>query len=393
MANPRKTTRIGPRDSVDPEGRATKVFPGEAVTDPRPITLFDNLRPDDQIRIYREDERTHKSVFHGVLGRDEGTEDRVFELFGGGKYRAQVMARNEGGSYIVDRSSDFILPGSYKPVVGDLPGTVRPPGIVGVIPASSVAPVSGTRELMESAMFSKVMELMQSGKAPSAIDWPPIVASMATLAGTIITGLLNKKSGPDPETRAALDRMENILAGIKGQPGPATTAIGDAVRAIKELVEVRDVIQGGANSDGGEKGQMWAMGAKLLEAIAARGAMPQAPDLAMPQLASPGPQAPGPVHPLWHQWLLHYEGQLVTAARRGADPQGLAEMVANMLPTDEEGILLEFLAKVNAESLVLEVVPALRDFPTWTAAVIRALREEMGPDDEHDPGEVADADD
>jgi hypothetical protein len=350
--------------------------------------LFPDAREDERIRINRLDDYTRRPVIHGYFASHEATEARIAELWGGGRYVAIHLRRNEQGLETYYKSLTLQIPGPYKPAreIYGMPRSVDAPAAtpeVGTL-GGRIPPGMSARDALDSAVISRVLDLLERGKAEGPkIDWPPIVASVTGLLGTIVTAMMSRNRGPDPEMVAMLQRLESQL---KAQPGPAASAIGDAVKAVKELIGVRDMLL--PESGGAKEFDVMSLIPKLIElvqqraGVAGAGSGPAPTPLAPP--ASPVVEAV-PV-PLWQRLLLHYRAQIVAFARRGMDPTLAGPLALQVVPPDMEGVLIEFVRRPNAASLVLDTLPELQEFERWVAEFVEAIRSEVMEDEEEEGG-------
>jgi hypothetical protein len=339
-------------------------------------------------------------IFHGALSIDEATEEKVAELFGGGKFRAQLMVRNPDGLEVVQRSQDFRLPGAYMPPMGKLPG-IGPVPIAGVNAGAGPVPeqVRGggsisPNEALNQVLIHQVLDVVKAARETKP-SYEPILAFATVILPPLIEGIFSRK-GDDhgAEVRAALDEMRRELASLRNQPGPVTAGIGDAVKAIRELVEVRDVITGGGgDGDGGEKGMMWKMAGEALKVLAGQQPSPaasQAPPSRIPGRTEVPVQ--GPPRPMWEQMLLHYRPQLLETIRRGVAPEFAADIAMQFMEPNVEGIVIEFVKRADHVQLAAQVIPELAEFPSWSEGFWKAIREGMAGEPEKPEGEEPPAD-
>lgn len=398
--SPRKRPPKTPGYVPVAEMRAAAKATASKEPEPQPTLWFEDFKTDDRVRIQREDDQIKKWINHGYLSPEECTDEKVFGLWGGGKYWGTLLRMNDRGVEQGADSTRRLLPGEYKGNNGMVgvrgapsPAANGNTGIMGRIPDGV-----DVKTFLDNVILARSLDALERKDPPLPVAVAPshsimdqLLVALVPAAPKLLEAWINRKPVADPIMELIKEMRADMVA-VKSAPTPAAAAMNDQVKAIKEIVALSELLRGGGgDGDGGEKNQMWAMGTKLLEALAGqRGPMAQPPMMAPGQpILEAGEASP---LPLWHQWLLHYAGQLEAAARRGMDPQYLAEMVVNLLPTDEEGILVEFLAKVNAEQLAMDTVPVLREFPTWTAALVAALRKEMvsetteegAPDDDVD---------
>jgi hypothetical protein len=356
--------------------------PVEELTEERKELLFPAARGDDRIRVNRYDDYSKAPILHGYMMPGEDTEARVAELFGGGKYQCVHLVRNEKGQQVWKDSRTLTVLGPYKrpqeiygmPKDASLTarvesGTATVHTIDPRIP-SGVSPL----EAMNNALVTRVLDLMESrgGRGnEKPTDWPPIVASVTTLIGTIITAMMTRKQG-DPEVSAAVARLE---AQLKQQPGPAASAIGDAVKAVKELIGVRDMLTGQENP--GKEFDPMSLVPKLLDLIQSRSGAVPSPEPALLPSGEPVVVQPPRNLPMWQQLLIRFKPQLVDFARRGIAPDLAAGMALSYMPPELEGVIVEFVQREDAGALLVQTIPELVEFQQWVKGFLDAARAEV----------------
>lgn len=378
-----------PNPNAIPVPRAHRV--GErSDNDGTPTNLFDGAGREQRVRLYREDDVSKRMIFHGALAVEEATEDKVAELFGGGKFRAQLMVRNETGLEVVQRTQDFRLPGAYIVPTGKLPG-------IGPAPTAAATPTGaptldfragGTmspNEALNQVLINQVLDVVRAGRE-TRTTYEPLLQFATVILPPLIEGIFSRKADAGSEVRAALDEMRRELASLRNQPGPVTAGIGDAVKAIRELVEVRDVITGGGNGDGegGEKGMMWKIAGEALKVLAGQQPNPaaEAPPSRIPGRTEVPMQPQGPPRPMWEQMLLHYRPQLLETIRRGVAPEFAADIALQFMEPTVQGVVVEFVKRPDHVQLAAQVIPELVEFPVWSEAFWRTIREAMAEEPE-----------
>lgn len=365
-----------------------------ADSDGLPSNLFDGAGRDQRVRLYREDDLTKRMIFHGALAVDEATEEKVAELFGGGKFRAQLMVRNPDGIEVVQRSQDFRMPGPYIPVTGRLPGIGPAPSTV--VPASVPVSASGLtagisiNEALDQVRLQQVLDIVKRGQevaAPSAVPWDKIFDIGLRLVETFTTA----RRSSETDMGQQLERIREEMR--RPQPGPVSAGIGDAVKAIRELIDVRDVITGAGNDgEGNEKNMMWRVAEKALEALttAQRGSGPAAPPSRIPGKTDVSQLSPLPQSstvPLWQQMLAHYRPQLLETIQRGVPAEFAADIAMQYMDPNVQGVVKEFVQRPDAPALAATVIPELQEFAVWNAKFWAAIREAMVEGEEEEGGE------
>jgi len=349
-------------------------------------TLFEDAAHDQRVRVYREDEQSRRMIFHGILPVDEAREENVAELFGGGKFRAQLMVRSEQGQEVINKTIDFRLPGAYKPPTGSLPGvgpkveigTLRPVQVAGSPEAgrgNGAAP--NVNEILNQALVSQVLDVVKSTRegraaAGGGIDWTPII----TAGLGALTAFIERGSRPDHALQDQLRELRDQLNGLRTQPGPVSSSLKDVMEALKGLTEVRSAIAGGGEStvERDPMDKMIELGQTIISAMAAGKQSPvpqralnpgEEPMRRRAPVPAPEPEPVAPARAMWQQMLHDNAPRLLDGARRGLDPEFMAEMAANFMPSEMIGVAVEFLNRPDHATIALQEIPALAEFPTF----------------------------
>lgn len=352
------------------------------------------MRDDSYVRLTRRDDMEKTMVFHGRLAISEANEDKIAELFGGGFYRAQLHERDQGGQYRIIKTRTFKIPGAYRPPAGILPGLPGSASTAGVSPGtgpglSSLPPGVSAGEALNSALVGSVIDLLKGMKEASRpatpnIDWGPVIAGGTTILTALVTKLIER---PTTDGKAEMmELLERFAAMVKppaNQPGPASSGIADAVAAIRELLEVKDMIGGG-----GEKPDptdvMLAGVPKLLEIMANQSGRPGQPK---PGVAQP-PALP-PDTPMWKRILLSQRGGILRSAAMGVEPEFAADVALTYLPQELTGAVTEFLALPDHVELAMQTIPELRSYSHWATGFFKALIDAINAPEEPEEGAPA----
>lgn len=352
---------------------------------------------DPVVRIYREDDRTKKPVFHGVLAVDEASEMLVAEMFGGGRWKAQIIATDELGQSNIKRSKVFSLSGPYHPPVKALPMGQRPEAAAAAAPMrGEVSTLPTANESLNAALVGSVIDLLKAqregvGRNPIA-DWVPVLVPLASGLMALLSKMAEKKSEAPTEMVIALEQLRAELASMKDRPGPATTAVTDALEGIERIVKLTRNVKRMAGADDeavppDPETAMWGMAGKLLEHLGPKGI--PAPTSEQPAaVIGTIPPAPTPTaaRPLWEQVLLNYRARLVDSAMRGVNPELVADVAVQFAPPQFVGTLQEFVQRPDMVAVASQVVPELQQFPQWTEQFFQALRGAVTGEEEGDDG-------
>lgn len=358
-------------------------------------SLFDNMGEDDYILVKRRDDASMKLVTHGKVAPHEATEEYLQGRWGGGEFMLQERKRDASGSYVYGRTRTVHIAGPYKPITL---AAVATPGDAGAVPASGAGtapPGVSANEALNAALVGQVIELLKATREQRpTIEWGPILASLTTLVTTLITAFVNRPKD-DSSTKLVEMMMErfNALAEqvTKVQQSPASpthNAIADAVGAIKELLEVKDMIEGGGKTADPEAAMFNAIPV-LLEKMTGAGAASSGKPPALP----PGGRPPvDPNVPLWQRFLLAQKRNLLRSATMGVDPAFAAEVALQYMPQDIVGVVREFLLKPDHAELAMQTIPELRNFEAWVRQFFQEVHtgffaEEAGEGEEEEEEE------
>lgn len=365
-----------------------------------PVT-FDPEWRDPRVRLYRENDRTKKLEFHGYLSLDEASEALVAELFGGGRWTAQVVAGDDRGQQAIRRACRFSIPGLYRPPSKTLPGVG--PGTAPGVPQAIAAEASPTNfatpnESLNAALVGSVIELLKAqreGSGRSAVgEWVPVLVPLASGLMTLLAKMSERKSDTPTDVLIELERLRSELANLKDRPGPATTAVADALEGIERIVNLTRKVKRLSGSDeespipADPESAMWGMASKLMDHLGAKGAPTGASSAPVP---TPPPAAlpamPIPSRPMWEQILLGNKARLLDSAMRGVSPELVADVAVQFAPANVIGVLTEFVQRPDMVSVAMQVLPELQQFPAWTEQFFVALRSTILGDEDQESEE------
>lgn len=364
------------------------------------MSLFDDMQTDTYTLIHRMDDITKRWVYHGRLSLNESNEETILERLGGGEYQVRERVRNDAGSYVYGRSRTFKLAGAYKkpteiidnvaPKVGgrtDDPALRMGDGIQG---GTSINEIMGAGVLQlfqtQAAMQQQQMQAMRDASEASRAllmaavnqpktDWVSLLATLLPVVLDFMKSSRNNDLNPLEITKLVTDA-------IKQNTG-ASGGMKDAIAAIKELLEVKDML----NGDGASGDPMLDTANKALDLVsaglAARAGAAPPPASAPPQAASAVPLAP-------YQQALRANGKrLLVAAQQAKDPELIAEVISEFMPPTMKGVLRELMAREDCAQLVMAEIPGLRVYEMWTVQVCGELQRIMFPDqfpEDEEPG-------
>ncbi len=362
------------------------------------------LGPNAEVRIQRRDDFSNRLILHGYLLPSEVTERKISHLFGGGTYRAQILSPNESGLRVVRNTKDFTLKGVYKPPGDNLPGmdravsTERPIATMsqgGEIRSAVDNGRVSINEALNMVLLDRVLDVVKTSKEIQVprFDWGPLVVAGLDIAKEM---LARKPEGPDPRLLDRLDRMHEQITAMKAQPGPITGGISDVAKAMRELLGLRaELNDTGPPADPETK--MFEFGEKLLGVMTANrplgaegGAGVGSP---VPLVAYGGNGLVNPVidpnAPAWDRLLRTNGRQMVAAAEHGFSATVAADVTLQMAG-DQVGSIEELLRRPDAVDIIGQVVPPMKNYPSWTAQFVQALREVLFEQEGTDEPDVAD---
>jgi len=334
--------------------------------------LFPQATNEHRIRISRQDDFSKKMVLHGYLDHLEQTEARVAELWGGGKYSAFLLGNGERGYQVVLNKKDFAVIGVYK----------RPAEIYGLQPTTGVSAAqvvearvpqgSSAKDLVDSALLGKVLDLMENkgAHAAPAFDWSALLIPALDVVKSLVE---RPQANPNAALMEELRELRNQVAAMRAQPGPTTSSITDVLAAVEKLAGARQLLRG---DDEEQRDPLVGMIAPLLQLLQNQqgGAVPNPNRNPSPLPAPRGPMPASDPGPLWVQLLRHYGKDFVAAAQRRVNPDFVAEMAMQFVPSEYAGTLDEFARRSDAHIAAMDVLPPLKQFPVWTEKVFAELR-------------------
>jgi hypothetical protein len=371
-------------------------------------SLFD-FSGDARVRVLHRNEKTQRYEPHGYFPAD-ATEESVLNEFGGGRYRVQLLVRDDAGREVIKTQRDFDLPGEYRPPAGDLPGIgTRASGYRPKEEAAStaVAPiVSGGDDLMQvlkAGIINTLLEMMKSTKEMSAprtpaVD-PMLVEIMKAQAATqsqmmqFMLTLATKDGGDSKKD------MLDLMAKMKELVAPPASANGvvpaDPMKMFNNMLETFKSFREAAEdvsppSDG--MGGILSAAPKLIEVIseqhqmqknAAAAAASQPRAAQQPIVGTIAPQPQGPPPALWQRALREHAGRLVASAAAKHDPDVIAGTAILFAPPALLEAFKIFFHRSEEEVAadVFTEIPLLAEHREWVADFVVAAQERLFPEE------------
>jgi len=381
-------------------------------------SLFD-FSGEARVRVLHRNEKTIRYEPHGYFPAN-ATEENILSEFGGGKYRVQLLVRDEAGREVIKTQRDIDLPGQYKPPAGDLPGIGarngnRPPDA----PVSPVAVpfVGGGDDLMQvlkAGIINTLLEMMKSTKEMSsrsapAVD-PMLVELMKQQSATqqqmmqfmLTLATKDTGSGENKDMLGMLAKMKEIVA-----PAAATGGV-DPMQMFNTMLDtftrMREVADQVATPQSDADPFMSSI-PRLVEVVAEQHQMnkqdrerrtaPTPPPSSTPVVGTISSHAPTPELPLWQKTLRQQSARLLASAVAGHDAEVIAGTAILFAPPHVLEALKFFFHRSEEEVVadVLVEIPQMAEHRDWlvefvNAAQYRLFPEEFG-DDEDTTGEDA----
>jgi len=360
--------------------------------------LFDGMAEDSYVMLHKFDDASKSLVYVGKLFPGEATEEFLQESYGGGRWRCQEKVRDERGSWNISRTRTVMLAGPSKRVE-DMPIRNRPGGPTGapVVGTLNVAgePRGNSREMLDAAMTSQVMDLLKMSKEvrPSSDDkvLPLVMQQVTAMQGMLmkVMEVMSTPREPVGDPMANMVAMMGVMAEMfkTRDRAEAPTDVTKLIEGMRALKDLSDDVNSPPGSTGDPIMDSIPRVLGLVESLAS-GQRANSPMGGKPTVATPN-AAPQVQAPLWHQLIVRSKGLLLNVASRGVNPEDAAQSMTVMMPEQHIGILKEFLAQADAVSTLMNTVPELQNFPDWTKRFVAALTEMM-KEDEGEEGEELD---
>jgi len=372
----------------------------EEVTEEPRSTLFDLQGDDDVIYIWRIHPVSKKLVFMFRLSQEEGTEEEIQRLAGGGKYMCREKGRNEEGLMVFGKSRTVEIGGAPRePKVPkatqaeiDAAPSENPAPVVGVIgeqkkgatlddalTAGIIRLLTSQAEVGETQ--AKMYQTMMTRPERPQTNWGPIITACVPLLTSMIE---RKDNAPNP-----MEMIEKIASLMKTNTNP-TSQFKDMLETVDSVFSIKEQAAGPAPDPlTALTGQL----PKILEIISSeqktRGRIPT-PEEVQRRLATTQPTQPSqpgaqPKMPMYQALLNRFSPMLRDWAARGQDPVQAGEYIVASIPEQHHGAVREFLAREDSEELVYQTIPDLRNYPDFTQQCFGAIADMFEPDEEEVP--------
>lgn len=383
--SPRKrpATRTGQGTEGEPVERTGKE--GQLVGN-----LYDSMEDDSIVVVHRFDPETAKQVLMYKLMPEEATDVEIQRLSGGGKYMTREQVRNDAGQMVFGRQRsivvsgpplDAVMPRSYSQQQGPAQqqpeiGTRGQPGATGTQPQDILS--AGMIQLFDGMqrLNATQAEAYRSMANQTPTEWGPIALALAPVIIAWIKAS-SKDTAPDP-----MALVEKVASLMKANTSP-TESFKDMLETVDTVFDIKERSQG---PPADPLTSLTSLLPQILEAISVeqKAGRPATTEAVRARLgiASPGDKQTGdkpPPPPMYRQMLDRFRPMLLQWARAGKDPALMGDWLVNMIPEKYHGHLREFLLRDDAEELVYQAIPDLRQFEQWTADCFGQMADTFNP--------------
>jgi hypothetical protein len=356
--------------------------------------LFDDMESDSIVIVHRYDAESARQVLMFKLIPEEATDTEIQKLAGGGKYATREQVRNEAGQLVWGRQRTVVIGG--RPKEPQMPRSYEERQPASVNPAPEVGTTSDRKTTLDDVLTGGILRLFttqadaaetqakmfQSMAGRPQMDWTALIVALSPL---FLKLLDRKDDGPNP-----MEMVTQIAEMVKSSSSP-TTQFKDMLETVDSVFSIKE------QAAGPPADPLTALAATLpqiLEIVSAeqrnKGRMPTHDEVKR-KLAAPSTQPPGGKMPVYQGLLRKFAPMLVRWAREGKDPGLMGEFLYNSIPEKYHGAVREFLLREDADNMVYQAVPDLREFPQWTQDCFGTLAEAFGIVEEETPEAEVDA--
>lgn len=350
--------------------------------------LYDNMEDDSIVVVHRFDPESAKQVLMYKLMPDEATDIEIQRLSGGGKYMTREQVRNEHGQMVFGRQRSIVvsgppldatMPRSYSQQQGPAQqpeiGT-RQPGAAGTQPQDILS--AGMIQLFDGMqrLNATQAEAYRAMSNQTPTDWGPIAVALAPV---IIAWIKASKTDGAPDPMAMIEKVASLMKANTS----STSQFKDMLETVDTVFDIKERTAGPPVDPLTSLTQMLP---KILDAISIeqQAGRPATPEAVRARLgvAQPGDKQTGdkpPPPPMYRQMLDRYRTLLLKWAKEGKDPVLMGDFLIQMIPEKYHGHLREFLMREDAEELVYQAIPDLREFQQWTADCFGQMADTFNP--------------
>ena len=372
---------------------------------PNVASLFD-FQGEARVRVLHRNEKTQRFEPHGYFPTD-ATEETILTEFGGGKFRVQLLVRDETGREIIKTTRDFDLPGQYKIPEGDLPG-IGSRAVGGPKPkifatgdaVATIPQIPNNNDLMEvlkAGIINTLLDMMKTSREvrPSGPD-PMLLKLMEQQSQTqqkmmefMLTLATQKSGGSREETFELLAKAKELIGGSATGMNPMEmfNSMLEAMTRMRDVAE--DINPPNARSGDPLMDSI----PRLVEVVAEQHEMnkrqrtvQQAPPTSVAvttPIVSERPMA------MWQQILRRESKRLISFAIAKQDPDLIAGTAVILAPPHIREALAIFLhrAPEAVEADILVEIPELAEHREWLTDFVQAAQERLFPDEFTDADE------
>lgn len=352
-------------------------------------SMFEGMKDDDYVLLFRRDEGTKAFVFHGRLAPSEANEYTISMKYGGGEYLGKERTRLASGRKGFGRQRTIFIAGKYKNPVDQADAPAAPAGgepsaidkmaggvnmedvkMAGVLSLLQMTQQAAqTQATMQQQMQQMMMQSMTAQREgmqalvemASKREAAPVADPMEMFK--MMMDMTKGAQSPKSEIKEMVEAMSSILA-FRDDMMPAAPVTGnplmDSVPKVLELVQ-----------QGFDMKKLEHEGGKV-PTVKTQANIPPAPPTGAPEIQVP----------LWQQVLRAQKSALVKAAAAGKDTQIAALAAVEFMPEGIRGAMVEFVRREDLLEQVYVVAPELRDYPKWTHDFFAEAREQLLSGDE-----------
>jgi len=347
--------------------------------------LFDNMKDDTVVVVHRFDPEAGQKVLMYRLMPDEATDVEIQRLSGGGKYITREHVRDSTGRKVFGRYRQITISGlprmakmprSYEHSdSSDSPAPTKPEvgavdtktSIDDVLTAGILRLFTSQAEASETQ--AKMYQAMLARPDPVPMNWSELITALSP----IIVLMLKKEDGP-----STLELVTQVAAMVKENTS-STTQFKDMLETVDSVFSIKEQAAG---PPADPLTTLAAQLPKILEIISSeqhsKGRMPTEEEVKRRLAVSTKKPAAGGAMPVYQALLNKFTPMMVRWARENNDPIALGNFLFGAIPKKYHGAVSEFLLREDAEELVFQTAPDLREFPEWTNECFTTLAEAFG---------------
>lgn len=354
------------------------------------LSVFD-ASGDTRVRCLWRDPQRQKWTTHGYLPPST-TEEDVLKLFGGGEYMLQLLVQSPEGKEVIKQTRRLKLVGAHR-IPANLPGINDPsPSVASTVQVPEIGTVDGMNPnaALNHALAASVIDLLKSMRE---VKQAPVVQApqlpwgeiLTTVVGPLVLKLVEKKDNGKSEILETLKQLKELVP-QQSAATPVASSVSDMVKGIKELMGLKDIVEGKEAPPDPETA-MWGAAMKAMDIAASyvAGNKKNGDNTGQPQLPPGSPQG----MPKWKLMLLAQRKRLVEAASYNLPADTAAETALTFLPQQMHGVLTEFLEMPDHVDITIQTIPELGEFRTWTTEFMRELQHQFLGEDEDEDAEEA----